>query len=240
MGGANMTGSVKWYNASKGFGFILPTAGGGDVYFKGTDVTGPVLAEGEMVKYSVTYVGSKLQAMDVSRLDAQPQLAHFGGFQAPQQQQMPAMNAYAAAQQQQQQQQAFGAYQPNPYAQQQQQQQQQVYGAYNPYAGVGTQQAFSPMGQSAYSAASASSAAEGGETTGTVKWYNAEKGFGFILTGGGDIYFKGQDVTGAELQAGEHVKYSVIKMGSSKLQATAVSRAVGGVKRKMETAGAFD
>ncbi|MGH9149915.1 MAG: cold-shock protein [Acidimicrobiales bacterium] len=61
-------GTVKWFNAEKGFGFITPEGGGDDVFvhFSAIQVQGyKTLAEGQRVQFD-TQPGKKgLQAADV-------------------------------------------------------------------------------------------------------------------------------------------------------------------------------
>jgi CspA family cold shock protein len=47
------TGTVKWYNKDKGFGFIMPDAGGRDLYVQASNVDTPDndLADGQRVEY---------------------------------------------------------------------------------------------------------------------------------------------------------------------------------------------
>ena len=50
-------GTVKWFNAEKGFGFIQPEDGGADVFVHISAVTGAGLRglnEGQKVSYEVT------------------------------------------------------------------------------------------------------------------------------------------------------------------------------------------
>ena len=50
------TGTVKWFNDSKGFGFISPADGSADVFVHFSAVTGDgfrSLAEGQAVSYEV-------------------------------------------------------------------------------------------------------------------------------------------------------------------------------------------
>ncbi len=50
------TGTVKWFNDSKGFGFISPSDGSADVFVHFSAVTGDgfrSLAEGQAVSYEV-------------------------------------------------------------------------------------------------------------------------------------------------------------------------------------------
>jgi len=51
-----MRGTVKWFNAAKGFGFITPTDGGDDVFahYSAIDMDGyKTLAEGQEVEYDL-------------------------------------------------------------------------------------------------------------------------------------------------------------------------------------------
>jgi cold shock protein len=50
------TGTVKWFNATKGYGFITPTDGGDDVFahFSAIEMDGyKTLKEGQHVEYEV-------------------------------------------------------------------------------------------------------------------------------------------------------------------------------------------
>lgn len=50
------TGTVKWFNESKGYGFITPDAGEGDVYFErgSIETESHSLIEGQRVEYDLT------------------------------------------------------------------------------------------------------------------------------------------------------------------------------------------
>jgi CspA family cold shock protein len=50
------TGTVKWFNEAKGFGFITPTDGGKDVFVHFSEIQAEgfkVLAEGQSVTFNV-------------------------------------------------------------------------------------------------------------------------------------------------------------------------------------------
>jgi CspA family cold shock protein len=51
-----MTGTVKWFNEAKGFGFIAPDSGGKDVFVHHSAIQGSgfkTLAEGQKVKFEL-------------------------------------------------------------------------------------------------------------------------------------------------------------------------------------------
>jgi CspA family cold shock protein len=54
---ANQTGTVKWFNESKGFGFITPDGGGDDLFAHFSEIQGSgfkTLAENQRVEFEVT------------------------------------------------------------------------------------------------------------------------------------------------------------------------------------------
>jgi len=62
------TGTVKWFNESKGYGFIAQQEGGDDVFVHHTAIQGQgfkTLAEGQSVKFEVERGPKGLQAANV-------------------------------------------------------------------------------------------------------------------------------------------------------------------------------
>jgi len=62
------SGTVKWFNESKGFGFISPADGSADVFVHFSAISGSgfkTLAEGQQVKFEVEQGPKGLQATNV-------------------------------------------------------------------------------------------------------------------------------------------------------------------------------
>ncbi|MBI1424173.1 MAG: cold-shock protein [Gammaproteobacteria bacterium] len=63
------TGTVKWFNESKGFGFITPAEGGADVFVHFSAIVGDgfkTLAEGQKVSFQIEKGPKGPQAAQVS------------------------------------------------------------------------------------------------------------------------------------------------------------------------------
>ena len=62
------TGTVKWFNGEKGFGFIAQDGGGADVFVHFTAISGTGyrnLEENQKVEFEITQGQKGLQASDV-------------------------------------------------------------------------------------------------------------------------------------------------------------------------------
>ena len=65
------TGTVKWFNDAKGFGFITPGNGGADLFVHHTGILSEgrkTLIEGDRVEYQTARGPKGLQAVNVRRI----------------------------------------------------------------------------------------------------------------------------------------------------------------------------
>ena len=60
------TGTVKFFNESKGFGFITPDDGGKDVFVHANGLNGTTINEGDKVSYDVEEGRKGLNAVNVT------------------------------------------------------------------------------------------------------------------------------------------------------------------------------
>jgi CspA family cold shock protein len=61
------TGTVKFYNEAKGFGFITPDNGGKDLYVHSTAVQNGPIKEGDKVEFEIGQGDKGPRAENVSR-----------------------------------------------------------------------------------------------------------------------------------------------------------------------------
>lgn len=96
-------GTIKWFNAGKSFGFIIPQSGGDDLFFHYSEcLKGVVPAEGDQVEYSLKEdksgktVGAKVKNKTQKGRGTNPMVANqMGAYQQPQA--FAAPNAYPQA-----------------------------------------------------------------------------------------------------------------------------------------------
>ena len=65
------TGIVKWFNDSKGFGFITPSDGSTDVFVHHSSIVAEgfrSLAEGDRVEFAITQENKGQAAVDVRKI----------------------------------------------------------------------------------------------------------------------------------------------------------------------------
>lgn len=63
------TGKVKFFNAGKGFGFIVPDNGGKDVFVHANDTNGAQLQDGDSVEFEIVEGRKGPQASNVRVLN---------------------------------------------------------------------------------------------------------------------------------------------------------------------------
>lgn len=66
------TGKVKWFNESKGYGFIEPEGGGRDVFVHYSAIQGAgykTLSEGQLVEFEITQGEKGPQAANVMKAE---------------------------------------------------------------------------------------------------------------------------------------------------------------------------
>mmetsp|Transcript_38055 Transcript_38055/g.59344 ORF Transcript_38055/g.59344 Transcript_38055/m.59344 type:complete len:118 (+) Transcript_38055:66-419(+) len=69
MSGGKLTGTVKWFNVKKGYGFITPTDGGDDIFVHQTAIHAEgfrSLKEEEPVEFEISDNGGKSKAINVT------------------------------------------------------------------------------------------------------------------------------------------------------------------------------
>ena len=75
------TGTVKWFNNAKGYGFILPDGGGEDLFAHFSTITMDgykTLKAGQTVSYDVIQGPKGLHATNITTAAASPQAAAVG------------------------------------------------------------------------------------------------------------------------------------------------------------------
>lgn len=82
---AGGVGVCKWYNETKGFGFITPTDGSPELYFKGVDLVGGIttLEQGEQVRYTPKHLNGKSWAVNITSTRLAPKRAAPTGYEDP-------------------------------------------------------------------------------------------------------------------------------------------------------------
>ncbi|MGB3800485.1 MAG: cold-shock protein [Lewinella sp.] len=63
------TGTVKFFNQAKGFGFIAPDDGGKDVFVHANDLNGATIDEGDKVTFDVEEGRKGLSAVNVAHAE---------------------------------------------------------------------------------------------------------------------------------------------------------------------------
>lgn len=62
------TGTVKWFNPSKGFGFISQDEAGKDVFVHSNELNGVYINEGDNVEFEIVETEKGLSAQNIKKL----------------------------------------------------------------------------------------------------------------------------------------------------------------------------
>ena len=62
------TGTVKWFNPNKGFGFISQDEAGKDVFVHSNELNGVYINEGDNVEFDIVETEKGLSAQNIKKL----------------------------------------------------------------------------------------------------------------------------------------------------------------------------
>lgn len=62
------TGTIKFYNRLRGYGFIIPSDGGVELFFHATDIIGEKVADNDVVEYETGEGKEGIQARNVKKM----------------------------------------------------------------------------------------------------------------------------------------------------------------------------
>ncbi len=64
------TGTVKFYNRLRGFGFIIPSDGSTELFFHKTNIVGEKVADNDKVEYETGEGREGFQALNVKKIES--------------------------------------------------------------------------------------------------------------------------------------------------------------------------
>jgi len=65
---SRVTGTIKFYNSTKGFGFVAPESGGDDVFVHASEINGATLNTGEKVQYELGESRGRTVAKNIKKI----------------------------------------------------------------------------------------------------------------------------------------------------------------------------